>query len=137
MSQAVRIPTQLYDRLAEHAKGFDSPANVIKRLLNYYEDHENIVSTRSMKPEHSPSNNLEILLYPEDEKKFKELLLVNKKAFVRLYKTDEHHETKEWIASRFSETSNLIGNLRSGPLRGWKEKGIYKTVIAINREDIH
>jgi hypothetical protein len=89
-----------------------------------------------MKPEHSPSNDLEVLLFPEDESKFKELLLADKRAYVRLYKTDESHETKEWNATRFSESSNLMGNLRSGPLRGWKGKGICKAVIAINREDL-
>ena len=136
MSHVLRITSQLYQRLEAHAKGFDTPANVIERLLDYYEDHANKESTRTMKPEHSPSNDLEILLYPEDESKFKELLLADKMAYVRLYKADESHETKEWNASRFSETSNLMGNLRSGPLRGWKDKGICKAVVAIKREDL-
>lgn len=136
MSHVLRVSSQLYRRLEAHAKGFDTPANVIESLLDYYEDHENTESTRTMKPEHSPSSDLEVLLYPEDENKFKELLLADKRAYVRLYKTDESHETKEWNASRFSETSNVMGNLRSGPLRGWKSKGICKAVIAINREDL-
>ena len=37
MSQVVRIPTNIYTRLARHAKGFDTPVNVIERLLNHYE----------------------------------------------------------------------------------------------------
>ena len=136
MSQVVRIPTQLYQRLEKYAKGFDNPANVIERLLDYYEHHEKTESTKAMESDYSSPSDLEILLYPKDESEFKELLLADKRAYVRLYKTDEGHETREWNASRFRESSNLIGNLRSGPLRGWKGKGIYKAVIAINRDDL-
>ena len=38
MSQVVRIPTNIYSRLEKHARGFDTPVNVIERLLNHYED---------------------------------------------------------------------------------------------------
>lgn len=38
MSQVVRIPANIYTRLASHAKGFDTPINVIERLLNHYEE---------------------------------------------------------------------------------------------------
>jgi hypothetical protein len=37
MSQVVRIPANIYTRLARHARGFDTPVNVIERLLNHYE----------------------------------------------------------------------------------------------------
>jgi len=37
MSQVIRIPESIYTRLSRHAKGFDTPANVIERLLNHYE----------------------------------------------------------------------------------------------------
>jgi hypothetical protein len=136
MSHVLRITSQLYRRLETHAKGFDTPANVIERLLDYYEQQENIESTQAMEPDYSAPGELKILLYPEDESEFKALLLADKKAHVRLYRTDDSHETKEWSASRFSETSNLMGNLRSGPLRGWKSKGIYKAAIAINKDDL-
>ena len=136
MSHVVRMKSQLYRRLEAHAKGFDTPANVIERLLDYYEHHEKIESTKAIEPDYSSPSDLEILLYHKDKSEFKELLLADKRAYVRLYKTDESHETKEWNASRFKENSNLMGNLRSGPLRGWKGKGIYKAVIAINRDDL-
>lgn len=38
MSRTIRIPINLYARLERHAKGFDTPASVIERLLNSYED---------------------------------------------------------------------------------------------------
>jgi hypothetical protein len=44
MSNTIRIPASLYKRLERHAEGFDTPANVIKRLLDYYEGVEDAVS---------------------------------------------------------------------------------------------
>jgi hypothetical protein len=37
MPPVIRIPDALYTRLEKHAKGFDTPANVIERLLNQIE----------------------------------------------------------------------------------------------------
>lgn len=37
MSHVIRIPSNIYSRLEQHAKGFDTPANIIEKLLNYYE----------------------------------------------------------------------------------------------------
>ena len=37
MSPVIRIPKDLYSRLEQHAKGFDTPANVIETLLNHFE----------------------------------------------------------------------------------------------------
>ena len=38
MSQVIRIPYNLYQRLSSHAKGFDTPANVIEKILDFYEE---------------------------------------------------------------------------------------------------
>ncbi len=37
MSQVIRIPANTYSRLEKHAKGFDTPANVIEKLFDHYE----------------------------------------------------------------------------------------------------
>ncbi len=37
MSQVIRIPQHIYSRLEKLAEGFDTPANVIDRLLDHYE----------------------------------------------------------------------------------------------------
>ena len=37
MSPVIRVPEELYSRLEKHAKGFDTPANVIETLLNHFE----------------------------------------------------------------------------------------------------
>lgn len=37
MSQVIRIPGNIYKRLESYAVGFDTPAGVIERLLDFYE----------------------------------------------------------------------------------------------------
>jgi len=37
MSPVIRLPSDVYRRLERHASGFDTPANVIERLINHYE----------------------------------------------------------------------------------------------------
>lgn len=39
MSQVIRIPTDIYKRLESYAVGFDTPAGVIKKLLDFFEYH--------------------------------------------------------------------------------------------------
>ena len=39
MSQVIRIPESLYRRLESHAIGFDTPAAVLERILDFYETH--------------------------------------------------------------------------------------------------
>lgn len=40
MSHMIRLPNDIYKRLENHAQGFDTPANVIKKLLDHYEGIE-------------------------------------------------------------------------------------------------
>ena len=49
MSQVIRIPSHIYSRLEQHARGFDTPANVIEKLLNHYDglNQESIVEKKS------------------------------------------------------------------------------------------
>ena len=44
MSPVIRIPEDLYSRLEQHAKGFDTPANAIETLLNQLEGIDSRVS---------------------------------------------------------------------------------------------
>ncbi|MFV1977452.1 MAG: hypothetical protein ACC651_17050 [Candidatus Scalindua sp.] len=41
MSPVIRITPEVYSRLEKHAVGFDTPANVIEKLLNHFEGKEN------------------------------------------------------------------------------------------------
>lgn len=139
MSQVIRISNELYKRLEALASGFDTPSNVIKTILGAYEDmtpNLNISDNTSRSQEIQPARSLDIVYLADSEEDFKKLLLINKKAYIRLSYTNDPSEIKEWNASRFSTTSHVDGNLRSGYLRGWKERGIFKAELAVDRNKI-
>jgi hypothetical protein len=140
MEQQITMTSALFNRLESHAKGFDTPTNVIERLLDYYEKHQNRLTPKdNEKPKESlpvKSFELEVLFFPNGEDVFKGALLERKLAWIKLFKTDGTFDLKLWKANDFTEKSDLMGNLRSGYLRGWKTKGIYKAVLAIEKSDI-
>jgi hypothetical protein len=139
MSQVIRISDDLYKRLESHASGFDTPSNVIETILDAYEGvspkpNTSIYAARIS--ETQPANGLDIVYFADSEEDFKQQLLTNKKAYIKLSYTNGESEIKEWAASRFSDSSRVDGNLRSGYLRGWKERGIFKAELSINRDEI-
>lgn len=135
MSQVIRIPDDLYKRLEKHASGFDTPANVIERVLDAYEGIDKREGPRESSQVRKPATKLEIEYFADSEESFKEQLLSTKVAYIKLHYTDGESEIKEWNASRFTKDSRVDGNLRSGYLRGWKERGIYKAELSVNRDD--
>ena len=139
MSQVIRISDDLYERLKTHASGFDTPSNVIETILNAYEGvtpHQSTNSNSSPNSNMQPAYHLDIVYFADSEEVFKQQLLTSKKAYIKLYYTDGSNEIKVWNASRFSPSSRVDGNLRSGYLRGWKERGICKAELSISEEDI-
>ncbi len=139
MSQVIRISDDLYKRLESHAAGFDTPSNVIETILNAYENVNPDLNTSSEAadiPIFKPAAKLEITYFAESEVDFKRQLLISKKAYIKLHYTNDTSEIKEWNAARFGESSSVDGNLRSGHLRGWKERGIFKAELAINQDDV-
>jgi len=140
MSQVIRISDQLYKRLEEHATGFDTPSNVIERILNFYEGLDELtqgdLNDQPTDERIEPAKKLEILYFSASEDEFKQQLLSSKLAYIKLHYTNGQTEVKEWNASRFTQKSRVDGNLRSGYLRGWKERGIYKAELSVNRDDI-
>lgn len=133
MAKTITITDELYTRLESLATGFDTPTNVIERLLEKQEAPQ-AIATVEMAPT-KRSFQLEVQFIPAKEDAFKKLLIQNKMAWVRLYRVDGSQETKLWKAQAFTHQSDLMTNLRSGYLRGWKEKGICKAVLAINPDD--
>lgn len=43
MTQTIKISDDLYSRLAKHAQGFDTPAQVIERIMNQFEGIDSVV----------------------------------------------------------------------------------------------
>ncbi|MEA1933683.1 MAG: hypothetical protein U9N60_04535 [Thermodesulfobacteriota bacterium] len=136
MSQVIRIPANLYQRLSLHAKGFETPANVVEKILNFYEEQKGVESTINFVSKNNLPASLEIIYYPSDVDNFKHALLQTKKAYILLHKVDGTTEFKEWNASNIGINSDVNGNLRSGYLRGWKNKGILKAEISTNENDL-
>ncbi len=133
MSQVIRISDQLYKRLEAHTVGFDTPSNVIERILDAYEGVTKADNTSTSAEQTIASDKLQITYQPATEEAFKEKFLETKKAYIKIFYTDGEIETKEWNSPRFVESSKVSGNLRSGYLRNWKEKGIFKAEVSINQ----
>lgn len=77
---------------------------------------------------------LPITLDPSRVDDFKARLLVSKSAELTVLYGDGRTETRLWNASRFSETSNVFGNLRSRPefrQREWQARGIVKVHVRV------
>ena len=118
-------------------------ANVIEKILNAYEKVAPVGNRN-----HLPSNtmaksatDLEILYFSGSKKiteeKFKRELLDQKESNVKLCYTNETQKIKEWNASRrFNKKSSVENNLRSGYLREWRKKGIYKAELRVKYEMI-
>jgi hypothetical protein len=136
MNQKIEISNTLYERLSVHAKGFDTPANVIERILDYYEDKQGIDSKEKFSNEIKIPLSMDIIYFPSAKNEFKQKLLQSGKAYILLYKIDGSTELKEWKVSKLNESSDIKANLLSGHLRGWKNKGIYKAEVSTNRDDL-
>ena len=105
-----------YDKITEEI-------SLVENEENSFNNNENDYKT------------LDIEFYPNDILEFKELLLQYKSAYINIYYTDGSTKTKEWNASRFSETSDVIRNLRSRPefrQGNWQQEKIKKVSVEIN-----
>ena len=73
-------------------------------------------------------NELELL--PDIETFRKKLLEVHRAKWTILY-SDGRTEKGIWDARNITEASSIIGNIRSGYLRNWKQKGIMKATFEV------
>lgn len=129
MSTVIRLPEKLYKRLEKYAEGFDTPVQVIEKILNKMEGITNEITYES-----ENDNLLQIRLNPSNVSLFKEQLLKKRKAEIAIFYNDGREEIKPWNASRFTEDSDVIGNLRSRKeLRqgAWQKLGIKYISVSI------
>lgn len=135
MSQVIRISENLYQRLSTYAKGFETPSQVIENMVNFYENKNNIKPQENTFFTTKRATKLEIIYHPvNDVETFKQDLINTKIAYIKLYKINNEIEIKEWSANRFNNDSDVVKNLRSGYLRKWKDKGIFKAELSTNKE---
>ncbi|MEP2651003.1 MAG: hypothetical protein ABJH06_03330 [Paraglaciecola sp.] len=115
----IEITKELFERLANIAQGFESPNDVIERVLNSSQ-----LSSKASKPE---------LSFIPSEEEFRQQLLIGKYAWKKFEYIDGTLKLEPWLASRFSVKSNLRANLWSGALRDWQSKGIKKLTLSIEK----
>lgn len=136
MKRQIEVSEEIYSRLESLARGFDTPESVIERILDNYDQKLESNPPASFASPPRPiirlNDQLELIFSPVDELKFKELLLKVKAAQIHMYKINGSKIVKTWRVKNFTESSNLKGNLLSGYLRGWREKGIYKAEVVID-----
>lgn len=113
----IEISASTFDRLAQHASGFETPENVIIRLLDIAEAE--------------PGKKPVLTFDPADEEVFKRQLLQTRRANVHLRMADGSVEQGTWNVRALNENSNLRANLWSGYLRGWQEKKIVAATFSI------
>jgi len=67
MSQVIRISESIYERLESMAKGFDTPGNVIERLIEFYEkNHTPVLSPVKTTPANVASQGSVKTLNPDN-----------------------------------------------------------------------
>lgn len=121
MPPIIRLPDELYTRLSKHAQGFDTPANVIEKLLNQV---EGISPAKEAKEATNLNSKRPELVFFPDEASFRQGLIDGHTGEVTLHLSNGCTVRKEWRSVRFTERSNLRGNIWSGLLRDWQQQGI-------------
>jgi len=140
MSRVIRIPINLYERLESHATGFDNPpAKIIEKILDFYENNKDLAIKTPVTIQSRPRpNSLEIIYHPDNNQdSFSRDFLEKKLAYIRVYKTDDSIEVFTWRlreSQGFTINSSVQGNLMTGRLRGWQEKGIYKAEVSTDNK---
>lgn len=110
----ISISESTYKRLEQKAIGFDTPEQVIIRLLDQSDGFS------SSKPE---------LYFAPNEDEFKRDFLNSGISEIALYYKSGKREIVHWKAKKFTKDSNLRANLWSGYLRNWSDKGIIKAEL--------
>lgn len=136
MSITIRISKDIYQKLEALARGFETPGDVIEKLLDGHVEFKTEPKENTNITPLVPATRLDLVFRPSPQSNFVQMLLREKKAYIRRYYTNDSHDTSEWNASKFRPESDLLNNLRSGYLRGWRQSGICKAVLAFNQDDL-
>jgi hypothetical protein len=76
------------------------------------------------------NNGGQLILLPNKETFRKNLLKTHKASWKIIY-ADGREKKGIWNANNFTESSNVINNIRSGYLRNWKSKEIMKAIFEV------
>jgi len=109
-------------------KKYDENEKVEKDGL--IEESDKKEKTRNIHNFENPSLKPLLTLLPDDDT-FREKLLIHKIAKKTITYADGREKKGIWNASNFKETSNVKGNIWSGPLKKWEKKEIIGTVFEV------
>lgn len=127
----IQLDESVCSRLALYAAqhGLGSWAEAIEDMLAKCEDNSAPVRPVA-RPASAPYfRKPEVVYHPAGEMACQAAIVKAKAATVRLHYADGRVVDKHWRAYNFTEDSNLRGNLNTGYLRHWREKGIVKAEI--------
>ena len=83
----------------------------------------------------SENSRLEVVYFPEGEENFKRALLAidssRRVAHIRIHYFGGRIAYKKWRAADIDANSLIRGNLASGHLRDWRQKGIVKAEVSL------
>lgn len=110
MSPVIRVSDDLFARLESHAQGFDSPANVIERLLNSFEGIEDNAPTagQSSKKRDKTKYLFEGEVYGKGR-----LVLAIVKKFVADNKKTTFNELSEAFPKELQGSSGVFGKIEA------------------------
>ena len=123
----IQLDESVCSRLALYAAqhGLGSWAEAIEDMLAKCEDNP-----APARPVSAPYfRKPEVVYHPAGEMACQAAIVKAKAATVRLHYADGRVVDKHWRAYNFTEDSNLRGNLNTGYLRHWREKGIVRAEI--------
>ena len=86
----------------------------------------------------TPGDLLPITLEPQQSAEFSRQLLTCRRAQITTFYNDGRVVHRPWDASKFSESSNVMGNLRSRPefrKGAWQRSGVVKVHVRIVAQD--
>ena len=106
MSREVKIPEEIYSRLEACAAGFDTPANVIEKLLNHYEGA--IQKQYIKRPNAVSTNNRDRTKYCFNKKEYAKCRLVL--AVVQKYVSDNPGVNIKGLQTAFSKIFRAPAN---------------------------
>lgn len=115
-------------------------SDIIISVKSAKENADNTASTQPQRPadtrlQNYPPGRVEyVFAPPPDEREFKRQLIQNGHAHINIFYSDGRKEYKAWNASRFTENSNLRGNINA---KTWfrqdyvQRNGVVKAIFSI------
>lgn len=104
----------------------------IDLIQNETQKSNNIIKIDSIFNKNNPKKEYILNGQKVDKSNFEKRLQNNFcQVKITLYYEDKNPEIKIWNARKITNNSNLDGNLNSGYLRGWREKGIIKIKLEL------